>query len=147
MSGSRIRRSTATKPKPATTDAARQMSVAGDVQPHDGPSLNASTRGTNVAAISNVPAKSTERGRSGSRDSWTVRSVSGTQSAAIAASTQKRACQPTVSTSAPPRSGPRAAPAADAAPQRATARICAAPVAATDSRLSPQASSVEPAAP
>jgi hypothetical protein len=65
----------------------------------------------------------------------------------MVASTQNSDCQPTVSTRAPPSNGPTAAPAAEAAPQMDTARNCAAPEEATESRLSPQASSVEPAAP
>ena len=69
------------------------------------------------------------------------------QAAAIAASIQNRPCQPVVSTSRPPTSGPAAAPAADAAPQIVIAFICPAPLAATDSRLIPQARIVEPAAP
>ena len=73
--------------------------------------------------------------------------MSGTHAAATAASIQNRVCQPLRSTSRPPRSGPAAAPAAEAAPQIVIARICAAPDEATDSRLIPQARIVEPAAP
>jgi hypothetical protein len=90
---------------------------------------------------------SMDRGRFGSRDSATVRSVSGTHAAPIAASIQNSPCQPVEPTSAPPTRGPTAAPTADAAPHTETARSCVGPVVATDNRLSPQASTVEPAAP
>src|SRR3954465_1934365 len=69
------------------------------------------------------------------------------QAAAIAASIQNRPCQPVVSTSTPPTSGPSAAPAADAAPHSVIAFICPAPDAATDNRLIPQARIVAPEAP
>ena len=67
--------------------------------------------------------------------------------AAIAASSQNKLSQPLSSTSAPPRRGPTAAPAADAAPQSVIARICPLPEEPTDSRLIPQARIVAPAAP
>ena len=66
---------------------------------------------------------------------------------AIAASIQNRPCQPVVSTSTPPTSGPSAPPAADAAPHNVTAFIWDGPDAATDSRLMPQARIVAPEAP
>ena len=126
---------------------AKQPSVAADAQPQSLPLVSARTSGTSASAISTVPAQSIERERWGSLDSWTVAIVSGMQAAAIAASIQNRPCQPVVSTSTPPISGPAAAPPADAAPQIVIAFICPAPVAATDSRLMPQARIVEPAAP
>ena len=73
--------------------------------------------------------------------------VSGMHAAAIAASIQNSPCQPVESTRIPPTSGPSAAPAADAAPHNVIAFIWAAPDAATESRLMPQARIVEPAAP
>ena len=54
-----------------------------------------------------------------------ARCASGMQAAAIAASIQKSPCQPVVSTSTPPSSGPSAPPAADAAPHSVIAFICA----------------------
>jgi hypothetical protein len=45
------------------------------------------------------------------------------QAAAMAASIQKRPCQPVVSASSPPISGPAAAPTAEAAPHNVMARI------------------------
>ena len=75
-------------------------------------------------------------------------SVSGMHAAATPASIQNSPCQPTLeSASTPPMSGPSAAPAADAAPHRVIAFIWAAPEAATDSRLIPQARIVAPDAP
>ena len=65
----------------------------------------------------------------------------------MTASTQNSPCQPVTSTSTPPISGPAAAPTAAAAPQNDTARSWASPLLATDSRLSPQARIVAPAAP
>ena len=73
--------------------------------------------------------------------------MTGTHAAAIAASIQNSPCQPVDSTSTPPTRGPMAAPAAEAAPQRVIAFICAGPLDATDSRLIPQARIVAPAAP
>ena len=52
-----------------------------------------------------------------------------------------------MSTSTPPTSGPAAAPTAAAAPHSDTARSCWSPLVATDSRLSPHARIVAPAAP
>ena len=121
--------------------------MATDTQPQSLPLLSASTTGASTSATSTVPAQSIERERVGSRDSWTVRSVTGTQTAAIAASIQNRPCQPVVSTSTPPISGPSAPPAADAAPHNVTAFICDGPDEATDSRLMPQARIVAPDAP
>ena len=121
--------------------------MATDAQPQSLPLLSASTTGASTSATSTVPAQSIERERVGSRDSWTVRSVTGMQTAAIAASIQNRPCQPVVSTSTPPISGPSAPPAADAAPHSVTARICDGPDEATDSRLMPQARIVAPDAP
>ena len=96
--------------------------MAADAQPQSLPSLSARMTGASTSATSTVPAQSIERERSTDRvDSWTVRSVSGTQTAAIAASIQNRPCQPVVSTSTPPSSGPSAPPAADAAPHSVTA--------------------------
>ena len=103
--------------------------------------------GPSVSATSTVPAQSIERGLDGSLDSWTVRNVSGTHASAIAASIQNRPCQPVVSTSTPPTSGPRAPPPADAAPHSVIAFSCPAPDEATDSRLMPQARIVAPDAP
>ena len=68
--------------------------MATDVQPQSLPLLSASTTGASTSATSTVPAQSIERERFGSRDSWTVRSVTGMQAAAIAASIQNRPCQP-----------------------------------------------------
>ncbi len=131
----------------ATIVIAKHPSVAADAQPQSLPLLNASTSGTRIVAISTVPTQSIERERCGSLDSWTVAIVSGMQAAATAASIQNRPCQPVVSTSTPPISGPNAPPPADAAPQIVIAFICPAPEAATESRLMPQARIVEPAAP
>ena len=69
------------------------------------------------------------------------------QTTATPASIQNSPCQPVMSTSTPPSSGPAAAPTAAAAPHSDTARSCASPALATDSRLSPQARMVAPAAP
>ena len=69
------------------------------------------------------------------------------QTAPTTASTQKRPCQPVMPTSTPPTSGPAAAPTAAAAPHNETARSCASPLLATESRLRPQARIVAPAAP
>ena len=91
--------------------------------------------------------KSIDLERSGSRDSCTVRIVSGMQTAATSASIQNRPCQPVLLTSRPPTRGPAAAPAAEAAPQVVIARIWPAPEALTDSRLIPHARIVDPAAP
>ncbi len=85
--------------------------------------------------------------RLGSRDSFTVASVSGTHAAAIAASIQNRPCHPVESTSRPPTSGPSAPPTAEAAPQSVIAFICPAPEEATESRLMPHARIVAPDAP
>ena len=68
-------------------------------------------------------------------------------STATPASIQNKPCHPVESTSRPPSRGPAAAPTAAAAPQSETARRFASPVVATDSRLSPQARIVAPAAP
>ena len=65
----------------------------------------------------------------------------------MAASIQNRPCQPVVSTSTPPTSGPRAPPPADAAPHSVIAFSCPAPDEATDRRLIPQARMVAPDAP
>lgn len=127
MRGARTRFSTTTNP---TTDAAeitKQTRVGALSQPQLAPSVTAKTNGTSTAAISTVPARSTDRGRVGSSDSGTVRRVSGTHSRAITASIQNSPCHPVTSTSAPPTKGPAAAPAADAAPHSDTARICASP--------------------
>src|SRR6478735_5947976 len=69
------------------------------------------------------------------------------QTTAMTASTQNSPCQPITDTSTPPMSGPAAAPTAAAAPQSETARSCACPSLATESRLNPQARMVAPAAP
>ena len=69
------------------------------------------------------------------------------QTTATPASTQKSACQLATSTRTPPSSGPAAAPTAAAAPQSETARSWDSPGFATESRLSPQARIVAPAAP
>ena len=130
-----------------TTLSTRQPSVAAEVQPQSLPSLRASTSGTSMTAISTVPAKSIDFERFGSRDSSTRSSVSGMQTAAIAASIQKSPCHPLSSTRRPPTSGPAAAPPADAAPQIVIAFSSPAPDEATESRLMPQARIVEPAAP
>jgi hypothetical protein len=76
-----------------------------------------------MTAISTVPAMSIECERFGSRDSWTVKIVSGTHAAAMTASIQNRPCQPVAPTSTPPTTGPSAAPAAEAAPHSVIARI------------------------
>ena len=136
-----------TKPTTAAAERTRQPIVGKDVQPQSLPSLRASTTGTRITAIRIVPSRSMERGRSGSRDSPTVNMVTGMQTAAIAASIQNKPCQPVESTRRPPTNGPSAAPAADAAPHNVIAFIWAAPDAATESRLMPQARMVEPAAP
>ncbi len=121
--------------------------VGTDSQPQLPLSLSASTSGTSATATSTVPSRSISRGRSGSRDSFTVNQVSGTQSAAIAASIQNRPCQPVDPTRTPPISGPAAPPIAEAAPHSVIAFICPVPAESTDSRLIPQARIVEPAAP
>ena len=69
------------------------------------------------------------------------------QSTATPASIQNSPCHPVTSTSTPPSNGPAAAPTAAAAPHSDTARSCASPSLATDSRLSPHARMVAPAAP
>jgi hypothetical protein len=66
---------------------------------------------------------------------------------ATPASIQNRPCHPVISTKTPPSKGPAAAPTAAAAPHKDTARSCAWPVLATESRLSPHAKIVDPAAP
>ena len=126
---------------------AKQPSVAADAQPQSVPLLSARISGASTSAISTVPAKSIERDASGSLDSATVANVSGMHAAATAASIQNRPCQPVVSTSTPPSSGPSAPPAADAAPQIVIAFICPGPDAATESRLMPHARIVAPDAP
>src|SRR4051794_10410481 len=146
-SGAATRCSTSTKATVAATPTARQPSVAADAQPQSLPLLSASTIGASASAIRNVPAKSIERDRCGSRDSCTLAMVSGTQASAIAASIQNRPCQPVVSTSTPPTSGPAAPPPAEAAPQSVIAFSWPAPEEATDSRLIPQARIAAPDAP
>src|SRR3954447_18214030 len=146
-SGALALRSTLRNTSVATTVIARQPSVATEAQPQSLPLLSASTSGASTSAMSTVPAQSIEPGAFVSRDSWTVASVSGTHAAAIAASIQNSPCQPVLSTSTPPTSGPIAAPAADAAPHSVIAFICSAPDAATESRLMPQARIVAPEAP
>ncbi len=121
--------------------------VAAETQPQSLPLLIARTRGVSVSATSRVPAMSIERGRSGSRDSDTKTTVSAMHSAATPASTQNSPCHPETSTRKPPSNGPAAAPTAAAAPHSDTARSCASPLFATDSRLSPHARIVAPAAP
>ena len=130
-----------------TIETAKHPSVAADSQPQPSPSLSARMIGASTSATSTVPVQSIEPERVGSRDSWTVRSVTGMHAAAIAASIQNRPCQPVVSTSTPPTNGPSAPPPADAAPHNVTARICDGPEDATDSRLMPQARIVAPDAP
>ena len=122
----------------------RHPIVATDTQPQSLPSLSARMTGASTSAT--APSRSSRSSSTafGSRDSCTVAMVSGTQPAAIAASIQNRPCQPVVSTSTPPTSGPSAPPAADAAPQSVIAFICAGPDEATDSRLMPQARIVAP---
>src|SRR5689334_9668173 len=88
-----------------------------------------------------------ELDRVGSRDSDTVIAVTTMHTTAITASTQNNPCQPVSSTSTPPSRGPAAAPTAAAAPQSETARSCACPLLATESKLNPQARIVDPAAP
>src|SRR5205809_896161 len=134
-------------PNAPNTEIAKQPSVGSDTQPQLVPSLSARTSGTSRTAIMIVPRKSIDFERFGSRDSRTVRIVSGIHAAAIAASIQNSPCQPLSSTSTPPTRGPAAAPAAEAAPQSVIARICPAPAASTDNRLMPHARIVEPAAP
>ena len=68
-------------------------------------------------------------------------------STATPASIQNKPCHPVMSTKTPPTRGPAAAPTAAAAPHNDTALNCAWPVLATESRLSPQARIVAPAAP
>src|SRR4051812_19377214 len=146
-SGAFARRSTTTNSPAAAIATAMQPSVAAEAQPQSLPSLSARMSGPSTSAISTVPTKSIERGAFGSLDSATVASVSGTHAAAMAASIQNKPCQPVVSTSTPPSSGPSAPPAADAAPHSVIAFICAEPDEATDSRLMPQARIVAPDAP
>ena len=69
------------------------------------------------------------------------------QSRPTPASIQNKPCHPVMSTKTPPSKGPAAAPTAAAAPHSDTAFNCAWPVLATESRLSPQAKIVAPAAP
>ena len=69
------------------------------------------------------------------------------QSTATPASIQNSPCHPVTSTSTPPSNGPAAAPTAAAAPHSDTARSCASPLLATESRLRPHARMVAPAAP
>ena len=88
-----------------------------------------------------------DRERVVSRDSETTRAVIRMHTTPMTASTQKRPCHPVTVTSTPPMSGPAAAPTAAAAPQSDTARSWAWSLLATDSRLSPQARIVAPAAP
>src|SRR4051794_7414775 len=146
-SGAFARRSTTTNSTAAPIVTAKQPSVAADAQPQSVPLLSARMSGPSTSAISTVPTKSIERDAFGSLDSATVASVSGTHAAAIPASIQNNPCQPVVSTSTPPSSGPSAAPAADAAPQIVIAFSCPEPDAATDSRLMPHARIVAPEAP
>ena len=146
-SGASARRSTLTNSSVDTIAIASEPSVSIDVQPQSLPLERARITGPSASAISTVPVQSIERERLGSRDSATVASVSGTQAAAIPASIQNSPCQPVESTSIPPISGPAAAPKADAAPHSVIAFICPWPLAATDSRLIPQARIVAPEAP
>ena len=122
--------------------------VASDTQPQALPLLRARITGASVRAISRragvVDGPRTGRGPGTPTPSTHVRTM---QTTAITASTQNRPCQPVTSTRTPPRSGPAAAPTAAAAPHNDTARSCACPLLATDSRLRPQARIVAPAAP
>ncbi len=88
-----------------------------------------------------------DRDASGSRDSATAKKVSTMHSTATPASIQNSPCHPVTPTRTPPTSGPAAAPTAAAAPHSETARKFSSPFVATDSRLSPQARMVAPAAP
>src|SRR5262245_59346659 len=146
-SGALTRRSTAMNPSPAAMVTTRHPMVLTDSQPQLEPLLSAKISGASTAATSTVPAKSTERDRCTSRDSPTVASVTGMHTAAMAASIQNRPCQPVVSASTPPTSGPAAAPTAEAAPHSDTARSRASPVLATEIRLIPHARMVAPDAP
>src|SRR6195952_4843907 len=147
INGDDTRRSTATKPTAAITVRIKQARVGTEIQPQVEPSVIANTNGTRTPAISAVPAQSIVGGRFGSRDPATPRSAIGMQRAPTTASIQNRPCHPVTWSSTPPITGPPAAPAAAAAPHRVTARICAGPDEATESRLNPQARIVAPAAP
>src|SRR5262245_58839201 len=89
-SGVGERRSTNTKPTTEPIEINRQASVAGDAQPQSVPLLTARISGARIAATSTVPSQSIDRGRSGSRDSPVVRSVSGMQTAAIGVDPEQR---------------------------------------------------------
>ena len=77
--GTATRFSTATNATPEATATARQPRVAAETQPQSAPLLTASTKGIRVRPTSRLPAKSMERGRSGSRDSVTLAAVSAMQ--------------------------------------------------------------------
>ena len=145
--GAAERFSTATKAKAAATPIKSVPMVLTDTQPQSLPSVSARISGIKIRATRTVPATSIDLGRSGSRDSVTVSAVSGIHAAATAASIQNRPCHPVTPTRKPPTSGPSAAPTAEAAPHKETARTCAEPLFATDRRLMPDARMVAPAAP
>lgn len=146
-SGAFTRCSTRTNATTAAADRAKHPIVANDAQPQVEPFVSAKITGARITAISTVPAKSIERVRAGSLDSFTEASVRGMQAAAIAASIQNRPCHPVVEASTPPTSGPTAAPIAEAAPHSVTARNWAVFVWAAAIRLIPQARIVAPEAP
>ena len=148
-SGTATRRSTATKAKPATTETAKQPRVATESQPQSPLLLTAEDqrrerqRDEHRAGVVDGPSAA-----SGRVDSCDRRRRSAPcSSTATPASIQNSPCHPVMSTSTPPSSGPAAAPTAAAAPHSDTARSCASPLLATDSRLRPQARIVAPAAP
>src|SRR6478752_4753657 len=115
-SGTLTRCSTSTNATPQATPMTSEPSVASEAQPQSLPLLSARMTGPRVRATRIVPAKSIDRDRFGSRESVTVAAVMTMQTTPTTASTQNRPCQPVMSTSTPPTSGPAAAPIAAPAP-------------------------------
>ncbi len=106
MSGSGARDSTRTSSPPATSAAAKQPRIAGEVHPRFGPSMIPNTSPPSSTTTSSWPSGSKWRPRA-AFDSGTNRAQSITAATATGTLIQKTERQPIPSTSTPPRTGPR----------------------------------------